>query len=130
MTLDEAKTIVKNIYEIQLKKDFESTASDDAMTRIDDAFQLLLGQQTWTPVKEATPATKGFYWVTLKANIGVYVDTASWSDDLHKVDEFDFPVEHRPGWYGYDSEYGHYEITDVVAWMSPPQPYREKADSL
>ena len=126
MTLDEARKIVNNIYEIQIKKDFKIVNNDDVMTRIDDAFRLLLGQQSWTPVEEAAPTTNGAYWVTLKSSVGEFVDKARWSDDLHKVDEFDFPVEHRPGWYDYDSEYGHYEVPNVVAWMSLPEPYKAK----
>ena len=38
----------------------------------------------------------------------------------YSVDEYDFPNEHRPGWYEYDDEYGYIERNDITHWMPLP----------
>lgn len=46
----------------------------------------------------------------------------SWSKDLYKVDEWDFgKCRGKSGWYGYDSEYGYFEIDNVVKWAELPK---------
>ena len=76
----------------------------------------------WIPVSEKLPED-GIYLVTAERTTGKpRVGIKSYAKDLNRVDDFDFP-KHKCGWYDYDSEYGYWEDTDVIAWMPLPQPY-------
>ena len=77
----------------------------------------------WIPVSEKLPEN-GTYLVTLERFCGgePRINMRSFAKDLNKVDEFDFP-KHKCGWYNYDSEYGYWEDTGVIAWMPLPEPY-------
>lgn len=80
-------------------------------------------QEHWIPISERLPED-GTYLVTLERFYGgePRIDMRSFAKDLNKVDEFDFP-KHKCGWYDYDSEYGYWEDTGVIAWMPLPEPY-------
>lgn len=80
----------------------------------------------WIPCSERLPDKAGEYLVTHGSNLDGYrrVGIKMYSPNLHNVDKFDFPNKKRPGWYDYDSEYGHYEWNDVIAWMLLPEPYK------
>lgn len=81
----------------------------------------------WVSVSERLPAD-GTYLVTVERIAGVLrIETKSFAKDLHKVDSFDFP-KHKSGWYDYDSEYGYYEDTNVIAWMFLPEPYKKESE--
>ena len=71
------------------------------------------------------PKVGGKYLVTLHYITHDTVETAYYSKNLYKVDEYDFYDKRRPGWYNYDSEYGYYEQTDVIAWRKLIEPYKE-----
>ncbi|MBO7731283.1 MAG: DUF551 domain-containing protein [Methanobrevibacter sp.] len=76
----------------------------------------------WIPVSERLPKD-GTYLVTVERIDGApRIDMKSFAEDLNKVDEFDFP-KHKCGWYDYDSEYGYWEDTKVIAWIALPKPY-------
>ena len=76
----------------------------------------------WIPVSERLPED-GTYLVTVERIAGKpRIDIKSFAKDLNKVDEFDFPKQ-KWGWYDYDSEYGYWEDTKVIAWMPLPKPY-------
>lgn len=45
-------------------------------------------------------------------------DFANYRKDLYKVDKHDF--KHRAGWWKYNSEWGFYEVTDVICWTYIP----------
>ena len=82
----------------------------------------------WIPVSERLPKD-GTYLVTLEGINGKpRIDMMSFAKDLYKVDEFDFP-KHKCGWYNYDSEYGYWECTKVIAWMPLPKPYEPQERS-
>ena len=49
-----------------------------------------------------------------------FVDIATYSADLHEVDEYDFPNK-DDGFYDFDSECGHFKFKDVIAWMPAPE---------
>lgn len=49
------------------------------------------------------------------------VDVCSFTRNLHKLDEFDFPTEKRPGWYEHDSETGYFEWTGILYWAELPE---------
>lgn len=82
-----------------------------------------LEQTRWIPVSERLPED-GTYLVTLERFYGgePIINIRSFAKDLNKVDKFDFP-KHKCGWYDYDSEYGYWEDTEVIAWMPLPKPY-------
>lgn len=77
----------------------------------------------WIPVNQP-PKASGRYIVTRHFFDNDFVEMANFATDLHTVDKYDFP-KHKAGWYNDDSEYGHYELDDIVAWISRPKPYTE-----
>lgn len=82
----------------------------------------------WIPVSERLPED-GTYLVTVERVAGEpRIETKSFAKDLHRVDGFDFP-KHKCGWYDYDSEYGYWEDTDVIAWKPLPQPYTAESEN-
>ena len=82
--------------------------------------------QEWIDVNERLPEDDGLYLVTIERIDGVSrLDMLPFAKDLHNVDEIDFP-EHKCGWYDFDSEWGYYEFTRVIAWMSLPNPYKSQ----
>lgn len=56
------------------------------------------------------------------------VDIADYTDNLYKVDGYDFKDKKRAGWYEYDSEYGYFELDNVKAWQELPSDYKESED--
>lgn len=85
----------------------------------------------WRDAKNCPPAQEGDYLVCTKLYSEVFsYDVCSYSLNLHEVDKYDFDKKEyrRPGWYDCDSEYGYYEVTNVVGWMPlPPIPESLKA---
>lgn len=79
----------------------------------------------WIPCNERQPEEDGEYLVTLRwSNYPNSVETLHFTNDLSSVDKVGYAGEKRPGWYEYDSDYGCYEIDNVIAWMSRPEPYK------
>lgn len=56
------------------------------------------------------------------------VDIANYTDNLYKVDGYDFEDKKRAGWYEYDSEYGYFELNNVKAWQELPSNYKESEE--
>ena len=83
-------------------------------------------ESRWIPVSERLPED-GTYLVTLERFYGgePIINIRSFAKDLNKVDKFDFP-KHKCGWYDYDSEYGYWEDTEVIAWKPLPKPYESQ----
>ena len=118
------ETIAKGLHDIsgfiagrvgfELAKNFLRT--------IDDAIALLKEQEamSWINVKDGLPNKNGSYLVVYKAFQYAFVDVKRFAKDLYSVDEYDFPNEHRPGWYEYDDEYGYIERNDITHWMPLP----------
>ena len=79
----------------------------------------------WIPCSKRLPLSEGKYLVTCSSIITSYIDVARWANNLHEVDEYDFPFNNDAGFYGYDSEYGYWELTNVIAWMPLPDAYKE-----
>ena len=118
-------------------------AAIDAMATLDwqelylpIQFKELLDELPYVSVKEKTglwiPSERlpkdGIYLVTVERTTGKpRVEIKSFAKDLNRVDDFDFP-EHKCGWYDYDSEYGYWEDTNVIAWMPLPQPYKGESE--
>ena len=54
-----------------------------------------------------------------------YIKSISYAKDLNKIAEWDFPAKDYKGvggFYDYDSEYGYYEVGNVLAWCEV-EPY-------
>lgn len=66
------------------------------------------------------PRKSGTYLVVTKS-IGTHISIANFAKNLYKIDNYDFYDAKKSGWYKYDSEYGYYEITNVVAWTELPE---------
>ena len=82
----------------------------------------------WHPVSE-TPKKNGRYLVTLKYSTHKILQIALYSNDLYKVDQYDFfDKKNQPGWYNYDSEYGYYEQNDIIGWTELPETYSEEEE--
>ena len=82
----------------------------------------------WIPCSERLPEEDGEYLVTVKPmlkSMRNYIRHCDFARNLYLVDEYDF-VDKKgvAGFYKYDSEYGYYEMTEVIAWMPLPEPYK------
>ena len=101
------------------KQDAEEIAFD-----FDRAIEAL-EKQMWIPCSERLPEKNGDY---LCCSSGMAIITCGFANDIYKVDEWDFcdykGKSKKRGFYDYDSEYGYYEVDDVVAWMPLPEPYK------
>ena len=84
----------------------------------------------WIPVSERLPEERGVYLVTQKAIFPghVFRRIVSYAPNLHDVNEYDFEGKKRAGWYKYDSEWGYWELEDVIAWMPLPEPYKAESE--
>lgn len=90
-------------------------------------------KQKWIPVSERLPDNDCECWVTVTFVSGMrnIVNSCNYTNDLYDLDKYAF--ENRKGgsgFYNYDSEYGYYEIYDVIAWMPyfEPKPYKEVSE--
>ena len=79
----------------------------------------------WIAVEDRLPDEDGEYLCQIgadKPRIGVY----SFAKNLKKVDKYDFAGKNHSGFYDYDSEYGYFKKTGVVAWRELPHAYQPK----
>lgn len=96
-----------------------------SMNDIRENLDNILTEPVWIPCNERQPEEDGEYLVTLHwSNYPNSVETLHFTNDLSSVDEVGYAGEKRPGWYEYDSDYGCYEIDNVIAWMPRPEPYK------
>jgi len=108
------------------------TCSDYLHEKAADAIEKLShATPRWIPVTERLPEPGG-YLVCKKHDYGYGVhyslQIVSYTDNLNKIDKYDFPGKKnkRPGWFDYDSEYGHFETgNDIFAWMPLQAPPKE-----
>lgn len=102
--------------------------ADEIKKKSEADFMALCASETsndWIPCNERQPEEDGEYLVTLRwSDYPNSVETLHFTNDLSSVDEVGYAGEKRPGWYEYDSDYGCYEIDNVIAWMPRPEPYK------
>jgi len=97
-----------------------------SMNDIRENLDNILTEPVWIPCNERQPEEDGEYLVTLRwSDYPNSVETLYFTNDLSSVDGVGYAGEKRPGWYEYDSDYGCYEIDNVIAWMPRPEPYKE-----
>lgn len=86
----------------------------------------------WVSCKDKLPEKDGKYLTTEKCPIMNYPGTLcirNFTNTLSKVDSSVFGRRRKAGWYDYDSEYGYYGVSDVIAWQELPKPYKETEDA-
>lgn len=66
------------------------------------------------------PRKNGAYLVVTKSSSGTHISISNFAKNLYKIDKYDFYDAKKSGWYKYDSEYGYYEIDNVIAWTELP----------
>ena len=124
MTSEEAREWLRSIKDKYIHGGDE--AFDNARREaLSMAIEALEQESRWIPVSEGLPEKYGECLVMVSSFCGEIVFKCSFTTDLHKVDEYNFS-EHKCGFYGIDSEWGSYEINDVIAWMPLPEPYKEE----
>lgn len=126
---EQAVVVLNTLHDNPLLSDIHRQALEVGIMAI-KALSSSENPNKWIPVSERLPEEKGTYLVTQKATFTdyVYISVAGYALNLHDVDEYDFEGKKRAGWYEYDSEYGYYEIDNVVAWMSLPEPYKAESE--
>lgn len=75
----------------------------------------------WISVKDRLPKEGGKYLCYIPDGKG-YQEILGFAWNLEAVDEFDFYHQNYAGFYGYDSEDGYFEYSDVSHWMPLPEP--------
>jgi hypothetical protein len=81
----------------------------------------------WISVKDHLP-TKDIEYCSVTIDcfgVSRYIKTVSYTKDLSKVDEWDFPADEYKGvsgFYDNDSEWSYYEVSNVLAWCEV-EPY-------
>ena len=75
---------------------------------------------TWMKASDKLPDKSGDYLVVKKFFGFRKITVFSFSTNLHSVDEYDFPDEKRPGWYGLSFESGYYEESGITHWAELP----------
>ena len=49
-----------------------------------------------------------------------------YSNNLYKIDKYDFSRSDKKGFYNFDSDYGYCRRNDVIAWQPLPKPYEKE----
>ena len=80
----------------------------------------------WTPTSDGLPKEDGTYLCQINYGHHELFEVLSFSTNLYEVDEYDFCDINRAGFYDFDSEWGYYEVHNVVAWQSLPTLYKSK----
>ena len=76
----------------------------------------------WISTKDRLPKNeiKKYLCVVKGVSDHSYIKLCSFAANLESLDEYDLNARNYAGWYGYDSEWGYYEVTGVTHWMELP----------
>ena len=120
------KEHAKAILELLKEQEEQIKNRDESLEKAREEIKWLRGMlkeqeaMSWINVKDKLPNENGSYLVVYKAFQYALMDVKRFAKDLCLVDEYDFPNEHRPGWYECDDEYGYIERSDITHWMPLP----------
>lgn len=78
----------------------------------------------WIPVTERLPKEDGEYLVTYSVYGTRLMRVLSYSNNLYKIDKYDFSRSDKKGFYNFDSEYGYSKRNDVIAWQPLPSVWK------
>lgn len=81
----------------------------------------------WTPITEGKPEDGQAVFITAEFHGEEYTQEAVYVEDLVEYNKYEF-LEHRPGFAGFDSEVGYFEIRNVLAWMPMIEPWKGEKD--
>ena len=78
----------------------------------------------WMAYPEYKPVEEKQYLVTQQITpTHKIINLKGWSNNLYKKDPSDFfKDQDHPGWYDCDSEWGYYEVINVIGWQPTPDP--------
>lgn len=109
------------------KDDDEYTIGERQQWRDDvKAISSLPSVSQWIPCGERLPEDRQRCLVTIGDNNQGIIVISTYSTNLRTVSQHDFNTS-KPGWYGFDPEFGYYEETQIVAWMPMPKPYKRNS---
>lgn len=80
----------------------------------------------WIPVTERLPKEDGEYLVTYSVYGTRLIRVLPYSNNLYKIDNYDFSRSDKKGFYNFDSDYGYCKRNDVIAWKPLPKPYEKE----
>ena len=75
----------------------------------------------WISCKDKMPKQSGIYLVIKDVFGHPMINVCNFSYNLEVTDKRTFAGDSRPGWYSYDSQYGNYEVTNVIYWHKLPR---------
>ena len=126
--VEEENQVLRAVRDVNIIVDRERLvqALNDAKEFYNEGYVAGSKATKWISVEDRVPDKGGAYLCAVNGVVRKnFVSVCNFSFNLHELDEFDFPKEKRPGWYGYDSECGYYEIGGVKYWMPMPEPPKE-----
>ena len=92
-------------------------ASNTELRKAIDRIKALPTAQRWIPCSEHQPTEDGEYITTVEYGEGMFVTTTDWRQDWK---EWGFL-----SYYGAHDEPAWRRVTNVVAWMPLPEPWKE-----
>lgn len=106
------------------REDLQEIATQRIIELIESNASNTLGTH-WIPCDERLPETDGRYLTIRKLRSCEIIGINTYSTNLNSIDSYIFR-ECKSGFYSYDSEYGYYPETNIIAWLPLPEVYKEK----
>lgn len=75
----------------------------------------------WIYTKDRLPESENRYLVVRSFMSHYRISICWFATNLEDVDEYEFSGRRYGGFYDYDDEWGHCELTDVVCWAPLPE---------